>query len=58
MSIHLPEDEPGRLLELRELEVLDGATTPALESIVHLASRNFKTPIALVSVRKGVESSE
>jgi signal transduction histidine kinase len=50
MPINFPVDEPDRLLELRELEVLDGATTPALESIVHLASRNFKTPIALVSL--------
>lgn len=48
--IRLPDDEPERLLELKELRILDSASTPGLEALVQLASQTFQVPIALTSL--------
>lgn len=45
-----PLDEPDRLLELRELQILDRESTPGLEALVDLVSESFNVPIALVSL--------
>lgn len=48
--IKLPVDEPERLLELKELRILDKASTPGLEALIQLASEAFQVPIALTSI--------
>lgn len=48
--MRLPNDEPERLLELRELQVLDKVSTPGLEALVQLASESFEIPVVLVSL--------
>ncbi len=49
----IPDDEPERLRQLRELMVLDSASEPVFESLALLASQTCGVPIALVSLVDG-----
>ena len=49
-SAPLPSNEPERLAALRDLEILDSATEPQFDALVHAASAIADTPISLVSL--------
>lgn len=49
-SAPLPEDEPSRLKELHEYEILDSSPEEGFDNLAKLASQICGTPIALVSL--------
>ncbi len=48
--MQMPDDEPGRLLELRELGVLDRPYSAGFQALVELACETFEVPVALASL--------
>jgi class 3 adenylate cyclase len=50
MKLPLPADEPERLAELREYQVLDTPAEPGFDDLVYVASQICQVPIALVSL--------
>src|ERR1700693_3988296 len=45
-----PPDETARLAELRDLAILDTPDEDRFDRIIHLASRRYAVPIAMVSL--------